>query len=273
MDYNVAVIILNYNSWEDTIKEINICNNILSVKNRDIIVVDNCSPNDSAEQLKKQSIERNFVFIESKENKGYGAGNNIGLECAYKNGYKYALILNNDIIVEDSNLLFQLLRVFEIEKKAAIVNPDIYSPDGHMFNRDSVRPSFIDYTFGAIKYKKKGRKIEDMGGYGNIYRPQGCCMLVDLEKMREVGFFDEETFLYFEESILAEKLLTRGYKCFCNTATSVIHNHSKTVKSTFDIKRIISINNKSFAYYLRKYRGYGNIKIKVCCFFNSLKLM
>lgn len=272
MNYNVAIIILNYNTWEDTIGEIEICNKVLTVEHKDIIVIDNCSPNNSSEKLKEESLNMGFKFIESKENRGYGAGNNIGLRYAYAAGYTHALILNNDINIKDSGLILRLLRVFRAEENVAVVNPDIYSPEGHLFNRDAVRPSFFDYTLGLINYKKKGRKIKDIDGYGYVYRPQGCCMMVDLNKINEVNYFDEKTFLYCEEPILAERLLSKGYLCACNTDISIIHNHSRTVKSMFDVNRIIKVNNDSFAYYLREYRKYSYVKIKVCCLFNAIKL-
>lgn len=272
MEYRIAVIILNYNTWRDTIAEIEICNTVLNVEKQDIIVIDNCSENDSNEKLKKLSLQDGFAFISSKNNLGYGAGNNIGLRYAYEKNYTHALILNNDIIIEDSKLLIELIRVFKAENAVAVVNPDVYSPDGHLFNRDAVKPSFFDYTIGGINYKHKGRKIKDIDGYGIVYRPQGCCMMVDLKKMKEINYFDEKTFLYCEEPILAEKFLMKGYLCACNTNISVIHNHSKTVKSAFDINKIIKINNHSFSYYLGKYRGFNKLQIKVCCFFNALKL-
>lgn len=272
-DYRVAIVILNYKSWEDTLEEIKICKEILSVKNCDIIVVDNCSPNNSAERLQEESLDKGFVFIRSEKNRGYAAGNNIGLRYAYDKGYSHAFILNNDIIISDPELIVQLIRVFKADKNVAVVNPDIYSPNGHLFNRDSVKPSFYDYTFGLLNYKKKGRNIEDIDGYGYVYRPQGCCMLVDLEKMREIDYFDENTFLYCEEPILAERLLRKGYLCVCNTTVSVIHNHSKTVKSVLSKKNIIQMKNKSFSYYLREYRHYNSFAIFTCCMFNTLKLL
>lgn len=272
MGYKVAVVILNYQSWEDTLEEIKVCNQILNIKNSDIIIIDNFSPNDSAEKLKEKSISDKFVFIESSQNSGYGAGNNIGLKYAFNKGYTHALILNNDIIINNSNLISELLRVFKAEENAAVVNPDVYSPDGYLFNRDAVKPSFFDYTIGLLHYKKKGRIVNDIDGYGYIYRPQGCCMMVDLNKMNEVNYFDENTFLYYEEPILAEKFLAKGYRCICNTSISIIHNHSKTVKSTYDKEKIIKINNKSFAYYLKKYRKFNELEIKLCCMFNSWKL-
>ena len=265
-------MILNYNSWKETIQEADLCHRILQVEYRDILIIDNASPNDSAEMLEKESEKKRFVFIKADANCGYAAGNNIGLRYAFQNGYDYALILNNDIIIEDSQLIQKLLDGFKRDPHVAVVNPDIYSPDGHLFNRDAAKPTFIDYTIGLLQYKKKGRKLEEKDGIGFVYRPQGCCMMVDLQKMSEVDYFDEHTFLYCEEPILAERLLRKGYLCACNATVFIIHNHSKTVKSTFDIHRIIKIQNSSFAYYLKKYRNFSNIAIKLCCFFNSLKL-
>lgn len=56
------------------------------------------------------------------------------------------------------------------------------------------KTNIFDYTIGANKYRKNGRQIQDLGGYAYIYRPQGCCMMVDLEKMDEVDYMDEHTF-------------------------------------------------------------------------------
>ena len=102
---NIAVVILNYKSWEDTIEEVNICKCVLNVDVNNIVVIDNCSPNDSKERLKERAATEGFTFIEAEDNKGYGAGNNIGLKYAFRKGYKYALILNNDIIINDSKMM------------------------------------------------------------------------------------------------------------------------------------------------------------------------
>lgn len=269
---SIAIIILNYNSWKETLNEAELCHKLLQIEYQNIIVIDNASTNDSAKNLETESKKRNFVFIKSDVNRGYGAGNNIGLRYAFAKGYKYAFILNNDIIIKDACLISKLLDIFKENSNIAVVNPDVYSVDGHLFNRDAIRPSFFDYTIGLINYKKKGRKIQEKNGYGIVYRPQGCCMLVDINKMNEVDYFDENTFLYWEEPILAERLLNKGYLCACDLKTSIIHNHSKTVRSTFDIRRIIKINNESFAYYLKYYRNYSTVFVKICCLFNTIKL-
>lgn len=266
----VAVVILNYKSWRDTLNEIDLCHKEIGIDYENIIVVDNASPNESKEELEKNS-QVGYRFIYSTENNGYASGNNIGLKYAFNHGYKYALILNNDILFNDKEFLKKLLEVVDKDNKLAVVNPDVYSPSGYLFNRDAKRPNLFDYTVGMYLYKKRGRNIQDIDKYGYVYRPQGCCMLVDLNKLNQVDYLDDSTFLYYEEVILAERLINKGFRCACCTNTSIIHNHSTTVKSSFELNEIIKIKNKSFSYYLKEYRHYSNLKIKMCCAFNFLK--
>lgn len=269
---DIAIIILNYNSWNATLEEVEICYNLFNVCWKNIIVIDNKSTNESSLQLKTASTNR-FVFIEAERNGGYAAGNNIGLRYAIEKGFKYALILNNDIIIKDKCLLKKMKDVLKKDNALAVVNPDIYAPNGYLFNRDSKRPSFWDMTLGMIAYRKKGRKIENLGGYGYVYRPQGCCMLISLEKIKEVNFLDEQTFLYSEEIILAERLIQKGYKCACCIETCIVHDHSNTVKNVFDKHKILNIKAGSYKYYLYKYRGFRGLKLVLALFFYKMKLI
>lgn len=268
----VAVIILNYQSWEETLVEAKMVYELFDLDWNQIIIVDNASSNESEQLLEKKEIG-DYIFIESGNNAGYAAGNNIGLRHAKKLGYKYGWILNNDIVIKDKNVLNCLLNVFDSDSTVGVVNPDIYSPTGHLYNRDAKRYTLFDFTLGLLRYKKIGRKIDDLGGYGYVYRPQGCCMIVDLEKMEAIDYMDENTFLYCEELILAEKLRKKGWKCACVTKASIIHNHSKTVKTALGMWKTISIQNRSFNYYLREYRNYGVFSRAFCTAFYSLKNM
>ena len=267
----VAVIILNFQSWKDTLAEAQLVHDLFSLEWNQIIIVDNASTNESENELKKKSIGE-YVFIETGINKGYASGNNAGLKYAYDHGFTYGWILNNDIIIEDSNVMSEMVRVLSKDDSVAVVNPDVYSPAGYMFNRDAKRRTFWDYTFGYLLYKFKGRKLDLIDGYGYIWRPQGCCMMVDLNKLHEIGYLDENTFLYCEEPILAERIRNSGYKAACACEVKVVHNHSNTVKSVMEKNEIISTHNKSFAYYLKEYRHFNLIQIKMCLFVKYLEM-
>ena len=134
---NVAAIILNYNSWEDTLKEAELVNEKAGIDWRDIIVVDNCSTDSSSQELKYRATGK-YVFLKTNENKGYAFGNNVGLRYACEKGYKYAWILNNDILFDDEKILDKLIGILEKEDQAAVVNPDIYAFNGYKIGRAHV---------------------------------------------------------------------------------------------------------------------------------------
>ena len=74
----VAVVILNYQSWSDTLAEAQMVHDLFALNWNQIIIVDNASPNESEEKLEEKTIG-DYIFIESGKNAGYAAGNNIGL--------------------------------------------------------------------------------------------------------------------------------------------------------------------------------------------------
>ena len=267
---DVSVIILNYCTWQDTLREIKMINTVCGIDYEDIVVIDNASPNNSIEMLRKNN-HFGFTLIESSQNNGYATGNNIGLKYACEHGYKYAWILNNDVIISNPNTLSEMKKVFKYDSKVAVVNPDIIRPDGKLYNRDAVRPNFFDLTIGIFTYRKKGREIVDLGGYCLVYRTQGCCMLVDIEKIKQIDYLDENTFLYCEEMILAERLLKKDYKCATCLTIKAIHNHSNTVSSTLRKKKVCKIINDSFEYYLITYRNYNSVCVGICLLFNYIK--
>ena len=266
----VAVILLNYKSWEDTLREARMVHDLFQLRWHQIIIVDNASPNESEEKLKEKAIG-DYIFIETGSNRGYAAGNNVGLRYAKEHGYQYGWVINNDIIMDDDTLLGKMVEIMESDPAVAVVNPDVMSPDGFVYNRDSVRPAFYDLTIGMIAYRKKGREIHNLGGYGYIYRPQGCCMLLDLSKLEKVNYLDETVFLYCEEPILAEKLLKKQWRCAVAADKQIIHNRSRTVKASIGKWKRISIQNRSFGYYLTRYRQYGRVKKRICILFNTVK--
>lgn len=114
----VFAIIVTYNPK----KWIEKCFNSLlsSTIDVNIIVVDNGSTDGSQELIK--NLSKNIVFIQNKENTGFGKANNIGIEAAHKQNADYFFLLNQDAWIE-SNTIEKLI-------ETSIENPDfgILSP-------------------------------------------------------------------------------------------------------------------------------------------------
>ena len=86
----IAIIILNYNSSPDCRKCIEFLKYQEGVE-LEIIVVDNCCSREGEQEAIRQLCQQQgCTFIQAKTNKGYNAGNNIGLRYATEKGYEYA---------------------------------------------------------------------------------------------------------------------------------------------------------------------------------------
>lgn len=253
----VSIVILNYNSYVDTIKIIENIQRTIDYTNYNIIVIDNASTNKSTEILREKEEELNFILIENSINGGYAAGNNIGIKHAYELGAKYTWIINNDIILSDREILKKLVHLMENENDIGALSPIIYNLDASEDCQYFFRPTIWDMTLGCLKYRKRRRnfKIKDSM---IIYRPHGCCMILNNNIMNKIQYMDERTFLYCEEEILAERLQNFGYYCWVCKDTSVIHNHSKTVYSVLKKKDIVKHTLNSYSIYLTEYRNIKN---------------
>ena len=97
----IAIILVNYNGADDTIAclqslmELSDCGETVEK-----IVVDNKSSDDSVKRLLPLQSSLQFVLLESTENRGFSAGNNIGIKYAKDKNAKFFLLLNNDTVVE-----------------------------------------------------------------------------------------------------------------------------------------------------------------------------
>lgn len=272
MASKVLILILNYKSYNLTLELIKLLQKKLSYPNFDILVVDNASPNESGIVLANASENGRFQFFEADHNGGYASGNNIGLRYASKNNYSYVWILNNDILlaVDSDDVLDVMVEHMDSCPELGAINPRIQFPDGSIDYEFPERPSLYDYTFGMYSYKRRRANYSKFNSEGIIYRPQGCCMLLRVKALEDIDYLDENTFLYCEEDILAERFLARGYFCgYCGN-TAVIHNHSTTVSTTFSKLKTAQIKNKSFKYYLRTYRGFNTPALLLASSFRFL---
>lgn len=258
---SVLIIILNYGTYDLTLKIINELHTKLDYDNYSIMVIDNCSPNESAKVLADRSKDLNYIFIANKTNAGYAAGNNIGIRYAIINKYKYSWILNNDVELRERNVLKELIRILEKNNDIACVGPKIYNANGFICPPYCRRPSIWNMTLGIFENKIYRISKQDIAG--KVYRIYGCCMLLRNKAMAEVECMDERTFLYGEENFLSERLIKKGYETYYYPIVSITHLGSASMKkaSSDSKKRQILMQEKSRELYLREYRKYSSFEI------------
>lgn len=258
----VPIIILNYNTPFDCRKCISFLEKQQGI-DIEIVVVDNCSSEDDLENLRFLCEEEQCTLIENHENKGYNAGNNIGLRYAADKGYEYALIANPDMEFPDSSYISKLLEVMETKAEVAVCGSNILGLDG---KRQSPR-KFISYKEELLwflqgiwkKLTKKPTILEAQNQYCDIL--MGSCILVRMSFIKKIGYFDEKVFLYCEEAILGKQVKSLGRKMYYNNEVTAVHAHVPSAKGSF-VKRH-DIYWKSRWYYLTKYAGYSRKELKL----------
>ena len=125
----VPVILLNYNSSADCRKCVADLQRQEGVE-LEIIIVDNCSRKEDASAVERLATEQGCTFIAAAENRGYNAGNNIGLRYAAGKGYSYALIANPDMEFPQQDYVYSLAKKLEDDPMVAVVGSDISNPSG-----------------------------------------------------------------------------------------------------------------------------------------------
>lgn len=260
MEHNdIVFIILNYKTFEDTIA---LSEEILSFENKfsfKIIIVDNDSPNNSYEIIYKKFINNPKIdVIKAESNQGYAIGNNYGLRHAKRYTPLYACVINNDVHFTSTTIENLIERYPKLESPA-IISPIQYLPNNSYASFNSIEkiPSFRDdlysylgiNTLNPIKYNFKlpypnEQKVDII---------PGAFLFISFKLFEELNFFDEDTFLFGEERLLAEKIKLRGLKNYIITSEKYIHAHSKTInkEASLILQRKLIFNGKLI--YINKY--------------------
>lgn len=265
----VLIVILNYKTYWMTLELIEQLKE-LDYSNYEILIIDNGSPNESAEVLKKKKYTEKYSFIGNEFNSGYATGNNIGVRYAVQNGFQYSWILNNDVKIKDCQILKKMVALAEDNRDIVCVGPKVIDLDGNAILPFIERPTFFDLTLGMGLAKRRRLQYADVSNY--VYRVFGCCMLLRNEIMEMVNFFDERTFLYCEEEILAEKFLGIGKKTYYLAETEIVHMDSVTVKIEQGTKSMARIKTvlDSMDIYLKYYRKYNILCRNICKFVRAM---
>ena len=228
---DITIIITSFHSGE---KIFNCINSI--DKNIKIIVVEN-----SNDQLLKEEILSRYNNVDcvlSKENLGYGAGNNLGLSKVETN---YALIVNPDVTLKNDAIKQFFLRINKVEN-FGIIAPVSKNEKYNNFN---------------IDFDKDIKEVENVKGFA---------MFLNMKNLKKINFFDENFFLYFEEIDLCKRLQNNNIKIYIDPSIKVNHlggtSHDSELNKTMELSRNWHWMWSSF-YYHKKHYGYIKALLKI----------
>ena len=228
----------------------------------EIIVVDNNSGDGVEEMIKERFAQ--VKFIQTNTNLGMGAGNNAGIREAQG---KYVLILNPDIFVFPDSLQ-KMIDFAKTREDLGVLAPRLLNPDRsvqetcyrwHRLLTPIFRRTFLGrLSFGRKELSRFLMSDWDHASTREVDWIQGSCLFIPKNVLNEVGQFDDDFFMYFEDTDLCRRIQNAGYKNIYLAEAEVIHLHRRQsadgglLKIIFN--RLTRIHIKSWLKYVLKWR-------------------
>ncbi|MBI4090889.1 MAG: glycosyltransferase family 2 protein [Candidatus Komeilibacteria bacterium] len=239
----IAVIIINWNGYEDTRECLRSLTQCRTDSKIDVLVIDNYST-DRTEIMKLKKEFPDISTFRNAWNRGFTGANNQGFRWALERQTDYVLILNNDTVVEKDFLDLLLHTARRYDK--CIIGPKI------IFYKSRK----LQNTGGKFSIFHGGRswhKNKNAGEYTKMYRPDflsGCCWLMPIRALNEVGYFDDHFFAYAEDVDYSFRARSAGYQLIVDGRSSIYHKHSASTRGSC-IKQYYRARNTG--YLLKKY--------------------
>ena len=229
--FDLTIIITSFHSSDK------IFNCIESIeKSIKIIVIENSNDEKLKEEI--QSKYQNVECILSKENLGYGAGNNLGLS---KVETSYALIVNPDVTLNNDAVNKFFLSINNLGD-FGIVAPISQNEKYNNFN---------------INEDKEIKEVDNVKGFA---------MFLNMKNLKQINFFDDNFFLYFEEIDLCRRLKKKNLKIFIDPTIKVSHlggtSHNSEIEKPMELSRNWHWMWSTF-YFHKKHYGYLTAMLKI----------
>lgn len=243
MKKDVSIIIVNYNTKDFVTKCLESLDKYTENVSTEIIVVENLSTDDSFEYLDSLNKKRKekFKLIRASQNKGFAAGNNIGIREATG---RYVLLLNPDCEIIEDNTITKVVEYMDSNQKIGITGCKLLNSDKSTQGSGGYFPTlpkvfswmlFLDnLPLANSVLKPYHPKIDSY--YDKDHSQDwvtGAFFMIRREVINKVGTMDEDYFVYVEELDYCYQAVGAGWKVQYLRAPSVIHHGQAASGSEF----------------------------------------
>lgn len=254
----LTIQIVNYNSREiikdclDSLKE-----NLKNIHESDVVIINNDLDNLS-EMIRDTRLPFRVKVIEVNENIGFGRAHNLG--CCEKRG-EFLLFLNPDTKVPEG-ALEKMLCAMEADKGVGIVGPVLVDHKGCAAEESY---GFKKTPFSTIKNKlftsEHGTEKKDIFEVDWV---SGGAMLIRRNLFDELGGFDDNYFMYFEDVDLCLQAKKKGYKILVHPSSRIFHRSGQSFRG--------DQNKKKYYYTSQEYYFLKNFGIAKTTLMKLLRL-
>ena len=265
----IYCVVVNYNDFStcEAFVENNGNNNSIEK----IIFVDNNSSDDSYNKLIKNYNDNPKIdVIKCSKNGGYGYGNNFGIRyCFEKYKPSHIIISNPDVKFNDCTV-YSLCDSLDSSKDNLIAAPLMKQKDGSIGNLPWSIPSKVQYiflssiVFSNNSFRNKISDFDNKDAFNYVDCVSGAFLMVKAFPFLKDGLYDENVFLYCEETLIGIKYKKEGYKTVFLVDVDYYHLGSESINKTFNSEiSKLKITLKSRYYVLRHYYNIYFLEIPI----------
>lgn len=251
----IGVVILNYNSKSLTVELANKISNYISVSN--IVVVDN---NSNDEFYLKDFLSSKIVFVQSESNKGYSAGNNIGLKILIDSyDCDFVFIANPDVDFTNDGIL-EIINAFNQDETIALCSSLRYGNEKEKihqyFEFQSFRNAVLNCFIIPRRILNRNKVINQtnrikysLSNITYVDAVPGAFFALRASFLKRLGYLYEGTFLYYEEFFVGQSARKLGYKSAIVNGNFYYHNHVQKKFSRSNIRMFLNDRKSMILYF------------------------
>lgn len=247
---HVAIIILNWNGLKDTLEclESVFKNNY---PNYTVYIVDNASTEDELAAIRehgKRGKDAKYIFVQNSGNLGFSEGNNVGIRKALDDGAEYIFTLNNDTVVDPNFLTAAVEAALGTDSGIVATTMVNYY---HRTKLDNTGHLLLS-TGDTVPRSRNENWSKEIASFPRNDSLMGACAgaaLYSSKMLKEIGLFDKDFFLNYEDSDLSLRAIVRGWRIVHSPTSIVYHKLNASIgKIKNSAFRIRSQRNQLWAY-------------------------
>lgn len=215
----ISVIVVSFNGREIIGECLNSLKN-QSIKNIEIIFVDNGSKDFSYEYVKENFPDIDLIKLEN--NTGFAKANNFAIK---KSKYEFIALINNDAVA-DTYWLEKLHNAIQKDSFLGSCTSKIL-----LYKKNIIDTAGDTLSIFGYGYKRgHGENINKYNNPEEVLSASGCACMYRKKALEKIGLFDEDFFAYYEDVDLSLRLQLNGYKCLYVPEAIVYHKLGSTSK-------------------------------------------
>ena len=231
---DVSIIFVNYKNTELVVDAIKSVKEKSANFSYELIVVDNSCDEEVFSTL-KEKLDDGVLLIDAKENLGFGKGNNLGAK--YANG-KYLYFLNTDTILIN-NAIYELFSFMEKNENCGACGANLYTKDMgkntsfslYEWNYKNIKKNFSFLTLIKKRIFNKSDFFNDSDKPIEVKDIIGATLFIRADVFNEIKGFDEDIFMYAEETLLCFNVINKAkLKLYNVPSAKIIHLEGGSTK-------------------------------------------